>query len=434
MTTENSNYTIEDLTLAKVELEPSLINCNGVAQKLPRVVHAYDKKGVDKYPENLGTLDGRSQEIRSFNRKLTIDLQKKLKSRKPEITSALVLATLHTWKLSKRYSYMGNRVPGAVYQSLDGICSDLPWLDRSTVQRSIKRLEKAFPRDFKVDRKSTKILNFEISEKLTKEYFQKIKGEKNSCSANLSFRVLDAMQCGVLEAVLIRNLEYKTEASRVVNPLLDVYARIYGEMSPSKLSRIERDPYVGKPSFPIIPFGRQCITEAIQNLKKAEIFIEHPQKRGFYCLEREKIKMLGTPEFEKNSSSPNAAVSSLNATISSSNATVMSPNLIIYSRQIERDGNEDEIKIESEKEAIDLQLTLKTIANFKFDESYYRIAKNTDCQEIQCFNLKSDKNQFSEVSSYESRFQNVSHFETAEKPPIFSKMCSLIFWKRLRDS
>lgn len=300
-------------------------------------------------PKNANTTKEGDREIRSFNKRLALDLQRKLKSKKPEVTSALVLATLHTWKQSKRYSYMGNRVPGAVYQSLEGICKDLPWLDRSTVQRSIKRLEKAFPKDFRVYRESTKVLNFEISKKLTDLYFLQKKHAQREGSVNLSLKVSDAEKYGVLEAVLIRNLEFKTRADKVTNPVLDEQGRIYGEMSASKLTR-KTTSEDGEFTIPMLPFGRQCINSAILSLRAYGIFVEHSKRQGFYRVNRERFCSVKLQNNCQNELSSNATDMSLNATVVSSNATKLSSNATVYSRQIEKDGNEGGREMESDKE------------------------------------------------------------------------------------
>jgi hypothetical protein len=156
----------------------------------------------------------KEKNVKSFDKKLALDLQRILGLKKPDITAAFVLGTLHTWKKSRRYPNM-SRVLGAVYQSVEGICEDLPLIDRSTVLRAIRRLEKAFTKDFTVSRDSTKVLNFEISDKLTKEYFTKNSASKNNGSVELSLDVTDAQNYGVVEALLIRNLEFNRVGRRV---------------------------------------------------------------------------------------------------------------------------------------------------------------------------------------------------------------------------
>ena len=239
------------------------------------------------YPTNpvaKATPEQKEKNVKSFNKKLALDLQRILRLKKPDITAAFVLGTLHTWKKSRRYPNM-SRVLGAVYQSVEGICEDLPLIDRSTVLRAIRRLEKAFTKDFTVSRDSTKVLNFEISDKLTKEYFTKNSASKNNGSVELSLDVTDAQNYGVVEALLIRNLEFKTRADKVTNPLRDEHGRIYGELNSSKLSKTTKSAG-GSNSTPILPFGRQRVNKAISTLRMYGVIVEHKERRGFYRVER----------------------------------------------------------------------------------------------------------------------------------------------------
>jgi hypothetical protein len=192
------------------------------------------------YSKGSGSPNSRLEgelELRSFNKKLAFDIMRKLKSTTPDITAAFVLGTIHKWQKSRRYSYMGNRVPGAAYQSVEGIREDLPWLDRSTVLRAIERLEEAFPKDFLVSRESTMVLNFEISNNLTRQYFTQNSASKNKGAVHLSLHPSDAEKHGVVAALLIRNLEFKTRRDKVTNPLMDDKGRIYGEMNRNRWNR-----------------------------------------------------------------------------------------------------------------------------------------------------------------------------------------------------
>ena len=177
-----------------------------------------------QYPERA-----EEQTLRFFNPDLAIDVQKKLKAKKPDITAAFILSYLQSWKKAASRRFTGSRVQNAVYRSLEQIQEDLPWIDKATIQRAIGRLERAFPKDFKVDRLGSKVTNYLISDKLIRDYFGKR-------ARNLSVCVNDAAKHGVLEAVLIRNLEYKTQPENVSNPVTDEIGRIYGEMSAMALT------------------------------------------------------------------------------------------------------------------------------------------------------------------------------------------------------
>ena len=89
----------------------------------------------------------------------------------------------------------------------------------------------------------------------------------------LSVYVEDAKKHGVLEAVLVRNLEFKTQPLNVSNPVTDPTGRIYGEMSAVKLTSPRKsDNVVGDIKVGILPFGRQAVQEAISKLKSTGIF------------------------------------------------------------------------------------------------------------------------------------------------------------------
>jgi len=228
-----------------------------------------------QYPERA-----EEQTLRFFNPELAIEVQKKLNSKKPDITGAFVLRYLQSWKKAACKRFTGSRVQNAVYRSLEQIQDNLPWIDKATVHRAIGRLEKAFPKDFKVDRLGSKVTNYLISDKLIRDYFGKR-------ARNLSVCVNDAAKHGVLEAVLIRNLEYKTQPENVSNPVTDEIGRIYGEMSAMALT-VPRESRNGDNEVKraILPFGRQAVQESISNLKLKGVFIEHHDRRGFYTLDR----------------------------------------------------------------------------------------------------------------------------------------------------
>ncbi|NBV37938.1 MAG: hypothetical protein EBR94_11795, partial [Bacteroidetes bacterium] len=77
-----------------------------------------------QYPE--GTED---RSLRFFNPDLAIEVQKKLNSKKPDITGAFVLRYLQSWKKAACERFTGSRVQNAVYRSLEQIQDNLPWID-----------------------------------------------------------------------------------------------------------------------------------------------------------------------------------------------------------------------------------------------------------------------------------------------------------------
>jgi hypothetical protein len=296
------------------------------------------EKIVEKqYPERA-----EEQTLRFFNPDLAIEVQKKLKAKKPDITAAFILSYLQSWKKAASRRFAGSRVQNAVYRSLEQIQDNLPWIDKATIHRAIGRLEKAFPKDFNVDRTLTKVLNYSISSQLMDEYFNNANGKQRKKPRYLSVYVEDAKKHGVLEAVLVRNLEFKIQPLNVSNPLTDPTGRIYGEMSAVKLTSPRKsDNVVGDIKVGILPFGRQAVQEAISKLKSTGIFVEHNERVGFYTLDRGRNDSGNDRENEQNRLSPNA-------TVVSSNAIDLSPNATVSSVQIERERKELRNKIESD--------------------------------------------------------------------------------------
>ena len=103
-------------------------NISDCATYSPRLYALLDHASIAGSPQisdNSGKSDRQRVSVRSFNKKLALDIQKKLNAKKPDITAAFVLRTLDTWKKSRRFRNMGNRVPGAAYRSLEGICEGI---------------------------------------------------------------------------------------------------------------------------------------------------------------------------------------------------------------------------------------------------------------------------------------------------------------------
>ena len=320
-----------------------------------------------QYPE--GTED---RSLRFFNPGLAIAVQKKLNSKKPDITGAFVLRYLQSWRKAAGKGFTGSRVQNAVYRSLEQIEDNLPWMNKATVQRAIGRLERAFPKDFKVDRLGSKVTNYLISDRLTRDYFGKR-------ARNLSVRVYDAAKHGVLEAVLMRNLEYKTQPENVSNPVTDEIGRIYGEMS-AMAPTVPRESRNGDNEVKraILPFGRQAVQESISNLKLKEVFIEHHDRRGFYTLDRGQNGDKSGCRNGQNRVSSNATELSPNATVESSNATDLSPNATVSSVQIERERNLVGKEIESDNKTFTLS-PLARAAKVKFEIE----SLNLECLKLQ---------------------------------------------------
>ena len=332
-----------------------------------------------QYPEGA-----EEQTLRFFNPDLAIDVQKKLKSKKPDITGAFVLRYLQSWKKAAGKGFTGSRVQNAVYRSLEQIEDNLQWMDKATVQRAIGRLERAFPKDFKVDRLGSKVTNYLISDRLTRDYFGKR-------ARNLSVRVNDAVRHGILEAVLVRNLEYKTQPENVTNPVTDEIGRIYGEMSAMALTAPRESRNAdNEVKRAILPFGRQAVQESISNLRLKGVFIEHHDRRGFYTLDRGQNGDKSGCRNGQNRVSSNATELSPNATVESSNATDLSPNATVSSVQIERERNLVRKEIESDNKTFLLSPLARPA----------KVSLEFESLEFECLNLQESK------------------FELLEDPPI----------------
>ena len=87
----------------------------------PRLYALFDHASIAGSPQisdNSGKSDRQRVSVRSFNKKLALDIQKKLNAKKPDITAAFVLRTLDTWKKNFWSLYeMGNHTGLTVFQA-----------------------------------------------------------------------------------------------------------------------------------------------------------------------------------------------------------------------------------------------------------------------------------------------------------------------------
>lgn len=295
----------------------------------------------DARPEALETNNQRPG--RSFVRSMAIEIQEKLGARKPDITAAFVLATVLTWRLNARHRSRKQRVQGALYLSAEQIRQDLPWLSRSAVLRALQRLAKAYPKKIVLHKDKLKVTNISIREGLRSEYWNRHRAE-----GAISLDPTDAVEHGVLAAILVRNLEWKTTHCTVA--LRDQHGRAYGEMSPTALTE-NRSNLLG--SFrdelpPILPYSRQEVSAVISELVRKGLFVAHPSRPEFYRVQRE----LEAVEDQEKCPCCGAATVSANAPEVSANAPRVSANAPSNSLEIEsEDGNQDgNSEIESDKE------------------------------------------------------------------------------------
>ena len=214
---------------------------------------------------------------RRFSKRLAYDIAKARGKSKPDITGALVAETMASWQHGSYKEIDGMPVG---WMSAAGIQAKtgkhkghkgLPWLSVKAISNAIARLEKAFPKDVKILRKGkTSVLNFSLSASFLKKYI-------DSEGEHLLFTQENAMQVGVLKAILIGNLEHRTSAVFKRAPK-DAQGRVYSSISASILTEA---PEV-KGELPTLPYSRQEVAKAISELKKLGVFQKHPEREGVY--------------------------------------------------------------------------------------------------------------------------------------------------------
>jgi len=167
------------------------------------------------------------------------------------------------------------------YRSLSELREQYPWLTEEAIRKALGRAEKALNGWFVVDRENPNAerdkLHYWISPKLIKKY--RFAEERKGL---LQLQVDDVMKYGVIEAVLISNLDFVTEATHNSNPLVDDEGRIYRELSPTKLTKVQKD--LDGVMKSILPCKRNKLTEALAHLVAEDVMAEHPERRGFYRL------------------------------------------------------------------------------------------------------------------------------------------------------
>ncbi len=280
---------------------------------------------------------------RSFLRSIAAEVQTNLHARRPDVTAAFVLSTVLTWKPNRCHRARKQRVPGARYLSAEKIREDLPWLSRSAVSGALKRLARAYKKDFVLAFEGKKVANIVVSSKL-----QQRCAELQRFEGQVSVNPSDAVTHGVIQAVIIRNLLWKTR--HFTDPVRDARGNVYGEMSPTALSDWKAAPDPIQEGFDqrldILPWSRQEISASITELVSKNIFVEHPTRAGFYRLGSE-TEGSGLGQKIQNC---RATTVSANATTVSANATTVSAKAAITSFEIEEDRSLDrKSKIESDK-------------------------------------------------------------------------------------
>ncbi|TSA33864.1 MAG: hypothetical protein D4R65_07075 [Verrucomicrobiaceae bacterium] len=223
------------------------------------------------------SVGSKKPKLRRFNKRLAIDIARKRKVNKPDISAALVAQTIYTWQNTRGRKHEIDGTPGA-YQSAAGLSKDLPWLSVRAIADAISRLEEAFEKDFRVVRNGTTVKSFSLRKALIEKYMNK----ENEDS--LYFRVDDAEQLGVLKALLIGNLEYRT-SNKFKRAAKDFAGMAYNSISASALTKKESE----NDAIAIFPYSREEVAKAMTELKASGVFKKHPTMDGVFRVNREML-------------------------------------------------------------------------------------------------------------------------------------------------
>lgn len=219
---------------------------------------------------------------RKFNKRLAIDIAGSRNVNKPDITAALVAQTIFSWQNTRNNTFKIDGQPAA-YQSAADIHEDLPWISVSAISDAIKRLAEAFKNDVKVVNRGNAVTNFSLSPAFIKKYM----GKDNK--DGLYIRVEHAQKFGVLKALLISNLDFRT-SDKFKNAPKNHAGRTYNSISASKLAERKNE----KGAISILPYSRTEISRAISELKNAGIFEKHPTIEDVYRVNHLKIFIANT--------------------------------------------------------------------------------------------------------------------------------------------
>lgn len=159
------------------------------------------------------------------------------------------------------------------------------------------------------------------------------------------------------------------------------------------------------------------MSDAIQTLKKCGVFVEHTERKGFYRLERGQSSDLEPQESAQNRLSSNATALSSNSTVVSSNSTRLSPDATVYSRQIERDRNEDRKEIESDKDATESSPAARSVESSNFEESELELSRDFSLEfdEIRDFVIPVQGSTFQSIE----RIPELRNLSTPVNLPLF---------------
>ena len=218
--------------------------------------------------------------IRYFSRELATRINRK----RPDVTAAMILYGLWLWQRQPVWSFsytpMVNGERGC-YRSLSELQKDYPWLTEEAIRKGLNRAEKALKDGFVIDRSNPDAergkLHFWISPNIIKRYGFNASGKKGY----LAVTVQDVIDYGMVEAVLIRNLEHITAPKRNSVPVKDDQGRIYRELSPNTLTKPRAIGMASKAHPSLVP---QDGNGSVAPSHRGRGLHRTHKKKGFYCL------------------------------------------------------------------------------------------------------------------------------------------------------
>lgn len=266
-----------------ISIEESLANVehkqHAQANKSDVLTSSFDEKTVSE--------SGGKDEDKTLL--LSRELAVKLNPEKADFNGALILYGLYLWQIQKirpfEYTPMVDGKRGC-YQSLSELQTQYPWLTEEGIRVSLWRCAETLGKNFIVDAKNPGAIrgkfHFYLSPLLIKKYgFNQGKACPMSTAKGLiGISKLDAAKYGVLEAVLLHNLQYVTQEEVNTDPLVDDQGRIYRELSPTTLTAVKENK--DGMEKPILPVSRKAVSAALSALKNAGAIEEHPQRTSFY--------------------------------------------------------------------------------------------------------------------------------------------------------
>jgi hypothetical protein len=239
------------------------------------------------------------------------------------IICAVLTYGLYTWIMTpaKSFGYIPT-IDGkkACYRSTRQLMDEYsidgkPLWDDTTIFNAVKRMNGKRQCGLVVDT-SKKQLHFAMSDKLLKMH--------KSTKGFLRFKLSDAIKYGVLEAILIANLDRQIRDFK--RPVTDGEGLKYGELSATKLTKKDhrnRDYKEGR----ILPVSKDAVDDALAELRNGHVLVQHLKQKSFY---RRVMQGEMVPKCTENASKQGGAkISSAAAKISSRGAKISSHEAVM---------------------------------------------------------------------------------------------------------